>query len=167
MTARLRLPFVLLVAVTLHLSLFVTVRLGDVHPRVLLLVAVAGGLLAGSERGALLGFAAGLLADLFAQTPFGLSALAFALVAFAVGAVQSAVIRSAWWIAPATALVASFAGVVLYGLLGALIGQAHFVSPRLFVVAAGVGAMNAVLALPVVRAMEWALAPRPQSAFAR
>lgn len=167
MTSRLRLPVVLVIALTLHLSLFVTLRLGDVHPRVLLLVAVAGGLLAGSERGALLGFSAGVLADLFVQTPFGLSALAFALVGFSVGALQSGIIRSAWWIAPATALVASFAGHVLYGLLGALIGQAHFVSPRLVVVAAGVGAMNALLALPVVRALAWALSSESERAFAR
>lgn len=167
MTARVRLPFVLFVALTLHLSLFATVRVGDAHPQVMLLVAVVGGLIAGAERGALIGFAAGLLADLFVQTPLALSALAYALVAFAVGGVQSGIIRSAPWLPPLTALVASFAGVVLYGLLGALIGQSHFVSPRLLVVAVSVGAMNAVLALPVARAVGWALEAETDSAFAR
>lgn len=167
MTARVRLPFVLFVALTLHQSLFATMRVGDAHPQVMLLVAVAGGLLAGSERGALIGFTAGLLADLFVQTPLGLSALAYALVGFSVGGVQSGIIRSAWWISPLTSLVASFAGVMLYGLLGALIGQSHFVSPRLLVIAASVAAMNAVLALPVVRAMGWALTSDTDYAFAR
>ena len=167
MTSRARLVLVLFVALTLHLSLFAGIRVGDAHPQVMLLIAIAAGLLVGSERGALVGFMAGLLADLFVQTPLGLAALTYALVAFTVGGVQSALIRSAWWIAPATALVASFAGVLLYGLLGALIGQSHFVSPRLVIVAGWVAAMNAPLAVPLTRAMGWALAAEPDSAYAR
>lgn len=163
----LRLPLVVLVALVLHLSLFVTTRLGDAHPRVLLLMAVAGGFLTGSERGAVLGFALGLVADLFVQTPFGLSALTYAIVGFAVGALQSGIVRSAWWILPVTALGASFAGVVGYALLGALIGQPYAMSVHLLAVAGGVGAMNAVLAAPVARAMAWALAVRTQGAYAR
>lgn len=167
MTARLRLVLVLALALTLHQSLFLTLRVDDAHPQVMLLVAVAGGLLAGAERGALLGFTAGLLADLFVQTPLGLSALTFALVGFVVGSLQTGIVHTSWWIGPVTALIASFAGVVLYGLLGAIIGQAHFVSPRLMVLAAGVATMNAVLAAPVVRAMSWALDSRPEGAYAR
>ena len=166
-TSRLRLALVVAVALVLHQSLFVTVRFGDAHPQVMLLVAVVGGLLAGAERGALIGFTAGLVADLFVQTPLGLSALTFALVGFVVGSVQSGIVHSAWWIGPVTALAASFAGVLLYGMLGAIIGQAHFVSPRLIGIAAGVGAMNAILALPVLRAMAWALNTGPERSFAR
>jgi rod shape-determining protein MreD len=114
-----------------------------------------------------LGFALGLVADLFVQTPFGLSALTYAIVGFAVGALQSGIVRSAWWILPVTALVASFAGVVGYALLGALIGQPYAMSVHLLAVAGGVGAMNAVLAAPVARAMAWALAARTQGAYAR
>ncbi|MGH9282339.1 MAG: rod shape-determining protein MreD [Acidimicrobiales bacterium] len=167
MSDRFRLTVVLFVALTLHLSLFAGIRIGDAHPQVMLLIAVAAGLLGGSERGALIGFMAGLLADLFVQTPLGLAALTYALVGFSVGTVQSALIRSAWWIEPLTALVASFAGVLLYGLLGALIGQSHFVSPRLLIVAGWVAAMNALLALPLTRAVQWSLASDPESAYAR
>ena len=167
MTARIRLAFVLFVALVLHQSLFLVTRVGDAHPRVLLVVAIAGGFLLGSERGAVLGFGAGMLADLFVQTPFGLSALTYALVAFAVGGLQSGIIRSAWWIGPVTGLVASFAGIVLYGVLGAIIGQSHYVSSRLLVMAAGVAAMNAVLALPVIKAVDWSFSAGPERAFAR
>lgn len=167
MTSRGRLAFVLFVALTLHQSLFAGIRIGDAHPQAMLLVAVAAGLLAGAERGAAIGFTAGLLADLFVQTPLGLSALAYALVGFTVGGVQSAMIRSAWWIGPVTAVMASFAGIVLYGLLGALIGQSHFVSPRLLIVAGWVALMNGILAGPMLRAVGWALASEPESAFAR
>lgn len=167
MTSRLRLCIVVFVALTLHQSLFVTLRVEEAHPQVMLLVAVVGGLLAGAERGALIGFAAGLLADLFVQTPLGLSALTFALVAFVVGSLQAGIVHSAWWIAPVTAFGATFAGMVLYGILGAIIGQAHYVSPRLLLVGAGAGAMNAVLAVPVVRAMSWALDSKAVAAYAR
>ena len=166
-TRRLRLVLVLFAALTLHQSLFATLRVGDAHPQLLLLVAVVAGLLAGAERGALIGFTVGLVSDLFVQTPLGLSALTFALVAFVVGSLQSGIVHSAWWIGPLTALVASFAGVVLYGLLGAIIGQASFVSPRLVEIAAGVGVMNALLSVPVVRAMAWALDSPAERAFAR
>lgn len=162
-----RVPFVLFVALTLHQSLFRMVRVGDVHPDVMLVVAVAAGIVAGPERGAATGFAAGLLSDLFLQTPLGLSALAFSLVGFAVGSVQSGVIRAAWWIPPLTTLVASAAGVALYAVLGAIVGRAEFVRPELALVAAGVGAMNAVLAPAVVRMMAWAVPLRHDPSFAR
>ncbi|HET7487640.1 MAG TPA: rod shape-determining protein MreD [Acidimicrobiales bacterium] len=167
MISRIKLGVVYFVALALHQSLFVSLRIGDVHPQVMLLLAVAAGLLAGPEEGALVGFGAGLLADLFVQTPLGLSALTFALVGFVVGSIQSGIIHSAWWIGPVTALVASVAGIVLYGLTGAVVGQAHFVTPRLAVTAAGVGVMNALIALPVMRAMSWALVPRSERAYAR
>ena len=164
--SRLRVAVVMFVALTLHQSLFVSLHVSDARPQVMLLVAVVGGLLGGAERGAFLGFTAGLLADLFVQTPLGLAALAFALVGFAVGSVQSGIIHSAWWIGPVTALVASFAGMLLYGVLGAIIGQSHFVSPRLLGIAAGVAVMNALLSLPVIRAMSWALDSRGEQAYA-
>ena len=164
---RLRFPLVVFVALSLHLSLFLATRVGDAHPRVLLLMAVAAGFLTGSERGALIGFALGVLADLFVQTPFGLSALTYALVGFTVGGLQSGIIRAAWWVPSVTALVASFAGVLAYALLGALIGQPYAISVHLVAVAAGVGLMNAVLAPVVVRAMSWALPSEPERSFAR
>ncbi|MEA2703532.1 MAG: rod shape-determining protein MreD [Actinomycetota bacterium] len=75
MTPSLRLPPVLLFALILHTAVFPQLRIFDVAPDVLLLFAIAGGLAGGPDRGAVLGFVAGILADLFLQTPFGLSAL--------------------------------------------------------------------------------------------
>lgn len=162
----LRLTLVLLFGLTLHLSLFATARIGEVRPEVLLLIAVAAGIVGGPERGAVVGFLAGIVADLFLHTPLGLSALAFSLVGFAVGTSQSIVIRSAWWIPPATALVASAAGILLYGLLGALIGRPEFLEPRVLVVAAGVGAANALLSPAVIPVMAWALPTQTERSFA-
>ncbi|HUP69473.1 MAG TPA: rod shape-determining protein MreD [Acidimicrobiales bacterium] len=162
----LRLILVLFVGLTLHLSLFATARIGEVRPDVLLLIAVAAGIVGGPERGAVIGFSAGIVADLFLHTPLGLSAMAFSLVGFAVGTVQSSVIRSAWWIPPATAFVASAAGILLYAILGALIGRPEFLEPRVLVVAAGVGAANALLTPALVPVMAWALPTQTERSFA-
>lgn len=161
-----RVAFVLFIGLTLHLSLFATAQIGQVGPDVLLLIAVGAGIAAGPERGAVVGFVAGVVADLFLHTPLGLSALAFSLVGFAVGTLQSSVIRSAWWIPPATAWLGSAAGILLYALLGALIGRPEFLEPRVLVVAAGVGAANAVLAPALVPVMAWALPSETERSFA-
>lgn len=164
---RVKFPLFLLAALLLHESLFATIRVGSVRPHLMLLVAVAGAIAGGAERGAVIGFVCGLLSDVFLRTPLGLSALTFTLVCFAVGSFQSSVIRSSWWIPSVTAFIASAGGILLYGLLGAILGRSEFVRPVILVVAAVVGAVNAVLAPVVVKAMSWAMARGPQGSYAR
>ncbi len=167
MGPRLKVALVLLSAVVVNQTLVAALRFGDVGPQLLLLVAVAGAIVGGSDRGAVIGFFCGLLTDLFLQTPLGLSALAFSLVAFGVGTVQSSVIRSAWWIPPLTAFVGSALGILLYALLGAIVGQGQFVRPVLLPVACAVGAVNALLAPRIVKVMSWAVADVTEGAFVR
>jgi rod shape-determining protein MreD len=157
--SRLRLPLVLLLVLVVQKSLLEDVHLHDVRPDALLLLAVCAGLVAGPETGALVGFTAGLVSDLFVLAPLGLSALVFALVGYAVGALRTTLIRESWWLAPVTALVGCAGGVVLYGLLGAVVGQTQFVRPQLVTTALLVALMDAVLAVPVTRLTGWALRP--------
>jgi rod shape-determining protein MreD len=164
---RLRLPLILLVALTLQRSLLLDLQLGNIHPDLLLLVTICVAATAGSELGAIVGFIAGLLADLFAQTPFGLSALTYSLVAFAVGALQAGLIRSTWWITPLTAMVASAVAVVLFAVLGAVIGQTHFMRVDIPVVALGAAVINGILSIPVARLVTWATPTAGDGAFAR
>lgn len=153
---RVRVALVLAATLIVHLTLLSRLRIEDVRPDALLLVALMAGLTAGPERGAIVGFCAGLLADLFLQSPFGLSALAYSLVGFAVGSLQSGILRATWWIPVLTAAAASAAGIVLFGILGAMVGQVDFVSPRLAIIAVLVGFMNAALAPAASRAVGWA-----------
>lgn len=166
--ARLRLPLAVLAVLTIQSAVLQDMRVRDVHPDAMLLFAIAAGIVGGSEAGALVGFVVGLVADLFVQTPLGLSALTFALVAFGVGALQASLIRSSWWITPLTALVGSAAGVVLFVVIGAVLGQTHLVSNDVPAVVAVVAVMNAVLALPVVRLAGWAMVGfAPDRSYAR
>lgn len=156
MSIRVRAALALAVTLVIHLTLLNRLRIDDVRPDALLLATVMAGLVAGPERGAIVGFSVGVLGDLFLQTPFGLSALVYCLVGFAVGSLQSGILRSAWWIPVATGAAASAGGVVLYGVLGAMVGQVDFVSARLVVIAVVVGFMNGALSPAAVRLMSWA-----------
>lgn len=154
---RVRLPIAVLLVLTLQTSLFDDLRFRGVHADAMLLFAVGAGIVAGAETGALVAFGVGLVADLFVQTPLGLSALAFALVAFAVGTLQGTLIRASWWITPATALFGSAAGVVVFALIGAVLGQTELVNGNVPLIVGTVAVMNAVLSIPVVRLAGWAL----------
>jgi rod shape-determining protein MreD len=152
-----RLPPVLLAAVLVHTAVSPNLRVFGVAVDVLLLT-IAGGIAGGAERGAAVGFACGVLADCFLQTPFGLSALDYALIGYGVGVFQTGVLHSSWWIPAITAAVASVVAVVVFVGLGVVVGQDQLLSTRLIEVAAVIGVLHAALAPPAVRLMRWGLA---------
>lgn len=154
-----RLPPFLLAAVVLHTAVLPQLRPLEVGADGLLLVAICAGLAGGARTGAWVGFGAGLLADCFLVTPFGLSALADGLVGWVVGSLAGRLLRPGWWVLPATVLGASAGGVVLFAVLGALLGADGLVSGRLLGVAAGVGVLNALSGPAALAATRWAVGP--------
>ncbi|MEQ1785583.1 MAG: rod shape-determining protein MreD [Acidimicrobiales bacterium] len=150
-----RTSFVLALALTVQLGVAPSIGVLGVQGDLLLLVAIAAGVAAGPDRGAAIGFAAGLAYDLLLQTPFGLSALTYAIVAYLVGGLQDSVLRAAWWIPVATATAASVVGVILYGVFGTVLGD-ELVSWELVRIALIVGVLNTIAAPVVVKAMRWA-----------
>lgn len=155
MTARL--PPVFLLLVVLHTAVFPQLRVVDVAADVLLVVAITAGIVGGPERGAAMGFGAGLLADCFLQTPFGLSALVYCLVGWGVGSFQTRILHATWWIPMLTAAVAGGAGVVLYVVLGAVVGQEQLWSLRVLPIAGVTALWSAILTPVVLRIVRWAL----------
>jgi len=153
---RFRAPVLLISALALHLTLFSVLRIAGAAPDIMLLVAVAGGLVGGPVRGAVLGFVAGISIDVFLRTPMGLSALVFTLVGYGVGVVSTGVLTPSWYLPVVTASVASAAGVILYAFVGAMLGE-PMVSRRLVTIVGVVAVGNAVLAVPVIRAVTWAI----------
>jgi rod shape-determining protein MreD len=162
-----RLPPVLLAAVVLHTAVFPHLRLFGVAADVLLLLPIAAGIAAGPERGAFVGFLAGLLADCFLQTPFGLSALTACLVGWCVGAFQTGMLQAAAWVPMVTAFVATAVGIVAFALVGAMLGEDQLVSTRLFTIVAVASALNAVLGPAAVKVMRWAVAGPTPNLMAR
>ncbi len=155
---RLRVPLVVVTALVLHVAVLSRVRVFGVMPDAMLLLAVAAGLTSGPSGGSAVGFLSGMAVDLFLDTPFGLSALVFTLVGFAMGTVATGILRASWWIPLVAAFVGSAAGELLFALAGAMVGQGGMVTGRLVVIAPVVGALNAVLAPAAVRIAGWALA---------
>lgn len=156
LTSRLRTALVLVVLLVLQLSVVSHVQPAGVHADLLLLTAVAAGISWGPDRGAIVGFVAGFAADLFQQAPFGVSTLVFCLIGFAVGSLQSGVLRSAWWIPVLTAAAASAVGVVAWAVAGTVLGQQGLIGPRLAVIAGVVALWNGPLSLGVLRMLSWA-----------
>jgi cell shape-determining protein MreD len=126
----------------------------------MVLLPITAGYAAGPERGACFGFAAGLVADLFLPTPFGLSALVGCLLGFGTGLATAGLVRGSWWMPPVVAAVATAAGLGAYAILGAVLGQPAmlrtYLAPALVI-----GVPSAALfAIPVLRMVTWAL-PTP------
>jgi rod shape-determining protein MreD len=94
------------------------------HPDVLVIFPAAAGLLQGPQRGAIVGFVAGVAADLVVQLPFGLSLLTFVLAGFVSGLIARASSGSDRGVADVLRCVLlAVATVALYVLLGTAIGQ--------------------------------------------
>jgi rod shape-determining protein MreD len=151
--------------VTLVVALFVTVqqivmldlRLGTVHPDIMVLLPIVAGLVGGPGTGTSMGFGAGLAADLFLPTPFGLSALVGCLIGFTVGVTTLALDRTAGWLPPLVAFGGSALYEVIYAVLGSVLGQPQMIHVDLTRVVLVVAVVNALLALPALRLVSWAL----------
>ena len=154
-----RVLLALLIVTLLHVAVLPDLRVAGVRADGFVVLTIAVAMLDGPERGAVLGFVTGLVADLFLQTPYGLSALTYSLVGFAVGILQQAVIRAAWWIPVVTGFAGAGLAVVLFALSGAVVGQSGLVEPRLLLVALVVAAFAALLVMPTLRLARWALGP--------
>jgi rod shape-determining protein MreD len=126
------------------------------HPDVLVILPAAAGLLQGPQRGAIVGFVAGVAADLVVQLPFGLSPLTFVLAGFAAGLIARSTSSSDGGVADVVrcALLA-VATVALYALLGTAIGQPGLLTLQT-ARALGVIAVGAVLlSAPVLSTVRW------------
>jgi rod shape-determining protein MreD len=135
------------------------IRVQGASPDIMFLLPVAAGIVAGPIEGAGVGFAAGIAADLLTPTPLGMTALVGTLVGFGVGAISGGLVREVRGLPTLVALVASAAAVMLYAVLGAVLGESQFLHVDLAVVVTVVAVANAALAGPAVRVMRWALAP--------
>lgn len=154
-----RLLLLAVAVVVIQVGALQQISIAGAHPDLFLLMAICAGLVAGAQLGAVVAFCWGLLADLFVITPFGLSALCFVLVAFAVGEVAADPGgRAPMSLSVTVGFAASLLGTVLYAALSAIVGQPHLPFGELAGVLAVVSIGNAVLALPVLAVTRWVFA---------
>ena len=148
---------VVLLVLVVQSTIGLDIRVAGVHPDLMLLLPIAAGLALGPEEGAVMGFVAGMAADLLLPTPFGLSALVGCLVGFGVGSMTGRITEGIWWLKSLVALAASAAAVMLYAVLGAVLGQEQFLYVDLVAIVAVVSVVNAALAPLAVRVVRWAV----------
>ncbi|MGH8989426.1 MAG: rod shape-determining protein MreD [Acidimicrobiales bacterium] len=152
-----RVILVVALALLFQTTVVLDVRIGGVSPNVMILLPIAAGVAAGPIEGAGVGFVAGLAADLLSPTPLGLSALVGTIVGFGVGALSGGMVREVRGLPTVVALGASAVAVILYAVLGALLGEPQFLHVNLALVVAVVAVANALLAGLAVRLMRRAL----------
>jgi rod shape-determining protein MreD len=148
-----------LVVLLVQVTVATDVHVLGVEPELLLLVSAAAGVIAGPDRGAILGFAAGLAYDIFLQTPLGLTALVYAAVGYGTGSVQLQLASQTRRARMASVAVASAAGVLLWVAVGRVIDEAQVPLISVVRVASVAGIMNGALALVGTRALTWVFAP--------
>jgi rod shape-determining protein MreD len=136
--------------------LFSQFRIAGVSADLFLVVAIAAGIVAGSERGAVIGFICGICLDLLIVTPFGLGAISGLAAGLVAGLLEGATIHSARWLTAAIAFISSGVGVLAFAVAGALLGRPDLLSLRVFTVMVVVGASSALLVFPAVRVCRWA-----------
>jgi rod shape-determining protein MreD len=154
-----RSTLVMFVVLAVQITLLDSVRVAGAHPDVMLLLPMAAGYTAGPDRGAGFGFAAGLLADLFLPTTFGLSALVGCLLGYGTGLVTRGLVRSSWWLPLIVAAGATAAGLSAYAILGAVLGTPGILKADLVPALVVATPAAVVLATPVVRMVAWAMPP--------
>ncbi|MEJ7844717.1 MAG: rod shape-determining protein MreD [Acidimicrobiales bacterium] len=156
-----RAALVLVGALLLQASVIGPIEIAGARPDVVLLVPVVAALVAGPDRGAVAGFAAGLAADavLWRTTPFGLAALSYCLTGYLVGSFQAGVLRATWWLPVAAAALGSAAGLIAFAVAGTVVGLVGAVSGSLLAMIAVVAIVNAALVLPATRLGRWVEAP--------
>jgi len=117
-----RVALLIAVTVLLQVTVFPHVRIAGRVPDLGLILAVAIAFEYGPEAGVIVGFVAGLSYDLFLATPLGLTALAYALTAYAVGVLQGGVLRSPKWFTPVIGGLAGITAGFLFVGIGYLAG---------------------------------------------
>ena len=152
-----RFVLVVLLFEVVQQTVVLDLRVGSVPADVMVLLPILAGVIGGPSRGAAMGFGAGLVADLFLPTPYGLSALVGSLVGFGSGVATLMLNRSAWWLPPLAALGGSAVYELIYASLGSVLGQPQMLHVDLFRIVVVVSVTNAVLALPAMRIVAWAM----------
>ena len=151
----LRLALVLVSTMVLQVAVANRVRILDVAPDLPLLMALAAGIAGGRDRGAVVGFFAGLCYDLLATTPFGLAALSYCIAGFVVGELESTALRSSWWMPIVGWLGGSALGIGLFAVIGSVLDEVDLTDSHLPATIGIVAGWNAILGPAALRVMRW------------
>lgn len=160
-----RTALVVVALITLQCSLIAKVPLFGARADIVVVAAIAAGIVGGPDIGALVGFAAGLAFDLLLPTPVGMSALCYCVVGYGCGLAQESVLRARWWIPAATAALGGAASAMLFWAVGKVLSEPLPSVRDLPTIVAVVAVVAALWCLPMVRVFQLALAEPARNRF--
>jgi len=153
----LRFSLLVLVALTIQLGVLAEVRIAGATGDVMMLLALVAGLAGGPRRGGVAGFVVGLVYDLVLLSPFGVTALTYCLLGYALGFVPNEFVRGAFWVPPLVVFGASVVGTIFYVAMETVFGQEGIFTAHVLPMALVVAVINALLAPVAFRSARWAL----------
>jgi len=152
----LRLVPVGLIALSIQRVVFGNHPVHDVKVQFVLALVVAAGAGGGSDRGAVAGFALGLLYDFSGNTPLGLMALAYGLGGMTAGYVHSFTPDPQWWLACIFAFIGAAVGEMAVPIVEVFTSESGWITRDLLVTVPVVALTSALLCpllMPVGRWM--------------
>ncbi len=155
---RIRLGLIVFLAVLCQTVIFPKLRILGATPSLAVVAVLAEGYREGPEAGATFGFLMGLAIDLFLPTPFGLSALTFAIAGYAIGVLQTGMLRASVFLAPLLGGLGSLLVGLLFVSIVLLIGQDQFLAVRTLQVLLVSSLYSAALAPVLFPLIGWAAA---------
>jgi rod shape-determining protein MreD len=151
-----RVALVLVVCALLQAGLVSWLNIGGYVPDLLLLMAIAAGAVLGPDRGALVGFACGLMTDLMVTTPFGMWALVGCLCGAVAGSLRETVALRNGARRSLTFAAIGIGATFTFVVLARLTDQADLRPVDVSAAALLIGVVAAALSRPAMRAMAWA-----------
>ena len=146
---------VLVSALLLQVAVLPWLTIAGAQFDVMVLVGIAAGLTGGPERGARVGFVAGLMWDPVVAGPLGLSALVYALAGYFVGSAQRSVVGPTWWAPIPGAVLAAGGATIAYGVIGGVLGHHEWIGGQTLTAAFVVALGAALMVLPAMRILAW------------
>lgn len=123
MNQRLATALILVAAVVAQVAIAPHLAIAGVVPNILLLVVLTLALVGGRTQGVVVGFVAGLLADLLGTGVIGVAALVFTVIGYMAGSLQENMFAEGWLLPVSVVLIASLLAEFSYALVLALLGE--------------------------------------------
>jgi rod shape-determining protein MreD len=122
-----------LVALSLQRVIFANHPIHDVRLQLVLALVVAAGVGGGADRGAVAGFALGLLADASGDTALGVLALAYGVGGMTAGYLHRFTTDPQWWLAAIFATIGAAVGELMIPLVKTVTGESGWINTDLLI----------------------------------
>jgi rod shape-determining protein MreD len=155
----LRLALVLLTTAVLQAGVVSWLNVRGYVPDLMLVVAIAAGVVGGVDRGAAVGFTAGLLTDLMVTTPFGMWALVACVTGAAAGYAKGTSLVSGPTNRALTFATLCGAGLLLFAVLARLLDQGSLGTIDVPIAVVTGAVVAGVLSRLACRVLTWASGP--------